>query len=348
MLHKNISVRVVDVSAEGDNLLFSAADGPRDAVFESQSSHGIGRRTWKFQFLATPEYLAAQRSWQPWLILSTGALLAALVAFFQSSATLRTINVERQVAERTAELRSANAQLSETAEKLEQSNIELKQFTYVASHDLQTPLRTIGGFVSLLQRKYSGQLDAEADDYIDRIVAGTKTMQTLLHDLLEYARFESAMRPMVQVNLSNVFDEVLQNSEAAVKDAQAVVTRSELPTVLGDRVQLVQLLQNLIGNALVYRSDEPPKVSIFAEEDAECWTISVKDNGIGIAQKHFERIFEVFRRLHTQDQYAGTGIGLATCRRIVERHGGKLWLTSQEGKGSTFFFSIPKRGTDEC
>lgn len=241
--------------------------------------------------------------------------------------------LEQRVAERTSELARAN-------EALERSNVELQQFAYIASHDLQTPLRGIAGFAQLLQEEYHCRLDDNADAYIERIVAEAKQMKALINDLLTYSRLESRARPFRPTDLAQVFDEVIALLEPSIVDSRGEVTRGDLPIVAGDASQLLHLLQNLIENALKYHDAEPPRVHVRAQRSGSEWTISVRDNGIGIDPKHHERIFEVFRRLHTQEQYPGTGIGLAVCRRIVTRHGGRIWLESAVGRGSEFFFTL--------
>ena len=343
--HKDIWVRIIDTSAPlGEQLLYEEVDSALMTESTLQYIHPleIGGRTWALQFFASPGYIRSRRDWQPWLILIIGGLLAALIAALFWNSARRAAVVERRVEERTAELSAVNTRLTHATSKLEQSNLELKQFAYIASHDLQSPLRSIGGFASLLKQDYEGQLDESADDYIERIIRSTGRMQTLLHHLLEYSRLDSEIRPFSKVSLNDVYENVLEELRPNVQAIKAEVYRGELPTVLGDEVQLFQLFQNLLGNALKYYKNIPPSISVIAEEKTEMWEIAIKDNGIGIAEQHHDRIFEVFRRLHTQNAYAGTGIGLAICRRIVERHGGTIWLTSQAGKGSTFYFSLKK------
>jgi PAS domain S-box-containing protein len=232
------------------------------------------------------------------------------------------------------ELRIAN-------EALEQSNLELQQFAYIASHDLQTPLRSIAAFAQFLQKDYQGQLDEQADDYIERMVEGVKHMQTLITDLLAYSRIESRATPFQAVDLNEVCMNTVNLLRAVIEESSGEVTFEDLPTVKGDSTQLAQLLQNLISNGLKYHGRKPPRVHVTAEQIDQTWTISVKDNGIGISQEFHEKIFEIFRRLHADSEYAGTGIGLAVCRRIVQRHGGRIWVDSEPDQGSTFYFTIP-------
>ena len=247
--------------------------------------------------------------------------------------------LERRVAERTAELARAN-------EALEQSNLELRHFAYIASHDLQTPLRGINGFAQLLQEDYRGRLDPTADDYLERIVLESTRMKSLITDLLTYSRVESRARPFQPTDLNRVADEVIGLLAPSIEDSNGRVTRDDLPVVAGDASQLIHLLQNLIENGLKYHGEEPPHVHVRAVQDGGEWIISVRDNGIGIAPEHHERIFDVFRRLHTQEEYPGTGIGLAVCRRIVARHGGRIWLQSRVGEGSEFLFTLTDQERD--
>jgi signal transduction histidine kinase len=231
------------------------------------------------------------------------------------------------------------------ADALERSNMDLQQFAYVTSHDLQAPLRSISGFVQLIQQTYQGRLDAEADDWIARTVASAQQMQTMIRDILLWSRIDSRSRPFEPVPLDEVFQEAVIGLASSIRDAGATVTADALPTVPGDRSQLVNLLQNLIGNGLKYQGDAAPVVHVSADRAEGRWSISVRDNGIGIEPQHHERIFEMFRRLHTQKDYPGTGIGLAICRRVVDRHGGAIWVTSVPAEGSAFHFSIPDQET---
>ena len=224
---------------------------------------------------------------------------------------------------------------------LERTILDLRQFAYAASHDLRTPLRSISGFAQLLQKKYTGRLDEEAGDWIARVVAGAHRMERLIEDLLSYARLESQDRHFVPVDCAAVLDDVVQLLESEIRDTRAEVTSSALPTIMGDQVQLVQLFQNLIGNGIKYHGARPPRIHVSAQRQDGAWVFSVSDNGIGIEPEQHQRIFEIFRRLHTQREYPGTGIGLAVCRRIVERRGGSIWVESEPGQGTTFFFTIP-------
>jgi signal transduction histidine kinase len=234
--------------------------------------------------------------------------------------------------------------LRQTLAELKRSNAELEQFAYISSHDLQEPLRMVASYVQLLERRYKGKLDADADDFIAYAVDGATRMQTLINDLLTYSRVGTRGKHFKPTNCSAVLDQTLANLEMAIEESGAVVTHDALPTVMADASQLVHLFQNLIGNAIKFRGQEPPRVHVSAKQKEDEWVLSVQDNGMGIDSQYAERIFQVFQRLHTRTDYPGTGIGLAVCRRIVERHGGRIWVESEPGKGSTFYFTIPVKG----
>ncbi|MBE9183709.1 response regulator [Microcoleus sp. LEGE 07076] len=239
----------------------------------------------------------------------------------------------------------ANRQRAESAllksnQELARSNAELEQFAYVASHDLQAPLATIASYAQLLEKRYKDQLDSQASKFIGNIVQGCTRMQTLIDDLLEYSRVGRSQKAFQPTDCNHAVQHAIANLQGAICDSQAVVTYSELPSVIGDISQLVQLFQNLVSNAIKYCHDVPPVVHITAAKQKENWLFSVSDNGIGIARQHQERIFQIFQRLHTPREYSGTGIGLAICQKIVQRHGGCIWVESQPGQGSTFHFTL--------
>jgi hypothetical protein len=241
--------------------------------------------------------------------------------------------LEQRVAERTQELLRSN-------EALRQSNDDLNQFAYAASHDLQEPLRMVALYSQLLQRKYLGKLDANADQYISYVVGGARRMEMLLKDLLTYSQTgSSAEGPAETVDFTDVIRKVLLNLQASVEQSGAMITWDAIPAVHAHEIRLVQLLQNLVGNAIKYRGEDAPRIHISAEWQETEWVLSVQDNGIGIAPEYAQQIFKIFKRLHGQD-YPGTGIGLAICQRIVETYGGRIWVES-EGKGSRFHFTLP-------
>jgi len=244
--------------------------------------------------------------------------------------------------------REAEKQLADKVEELARSNRELEQFAYVASHDLQEPLRMVANYTQLLADRYQEKLDANAEKYIRYAVDGAVRMQTLIQDLLAYSRVGRRGLHLKTVDANLAVDEALQNLRTAIEESQAVVSHDRLPCIVADNSQLVQLFQNLIGNAIKFCGPEPPAVTISARNTADHWIFSVLDNGIGIAPEHAETIFVIFQRLHTHAEYPGNGIGLAICKKIVEQHGGKIWVESELGKGSTFHFILPitKPGTE--
>ncbi|MEP7136153.1 MAG: PAS domain S-box protein [Chloroflexota bacterium] len=228
-------------------------------------------------------------------------------------------------------------------EELQRSNTELEQFAYIASHDLQEPLRAVAGMVQLLQQRYQGQLDERADEYIGHAVEASGRMQTLINDLLELSRVGRLGRSFSTTDMEQTLKHALVNLQSTLQESQAEIAHDPLPTLLGDEIQLTQVLQNLIANALKFRGARPPHIHVSAEKIEQRWRFAVRDNGIGIEAQYFERIFLVFQRLHTRREYPGTGIGLALCKKIIERHGGQIWVESQPGQGSTFYFTIPER-----
>jgi signal transduction histidine kinase len=234
----------------------------------------------------------------------------------------------------------AESALLKSNQELARSNAELEQFAYVASHDLQAPLATIASYAQLLEKRYKDQLDSQAHKFIGNIVQGCTRMQTLIDDLLEYSRVGRSQKPFQMIDCNQVIEQAIANLQGVISDTQAVITYSELPVVMGDISQLIQLFQNLIGNAIKYRKATSPAVCIAVCKQENNWLFSISDNGIGIAQQHQERIFQIFQRLHTQKEYSGTGIGLAICQKIVERHGGSIWVESEPDRGSIFHFTI--------
>jgi PAS domain S-box-containing protein len=231
------------------------------------------------------------------------------------------------------------------AEQLARSNAELERFAYVASHDLQEPLRMVASFTKLLSQRYSGKLDETADRYINYAVDGSKRMQALIIDLLAYSRVNSKELDLQETRCEAAVLDAMRNLKLAIDESGASVYWDPLPSLLLDHSQFTLLFQNLLGNAIKFRRDnEPPRVHISAADTGAEWTFSVNDNGIGIEPRHAGKVFQIFQRLHTRVEYPGTGIGLAVCKKVVERHGGKIWMDSEPGVGSTFHFTIPKPG----
>lgn len=252
-----------------------------------------------------------------------------------------TLNILDDLSEEKRRADEARDAIAEKNAELTRSNDELEQFAYVASHDMQEPLRTVGGSVSVLARKYQGRLDPDADELIRFAVDGTKRMQRLIEDLLAYSRVGTRGAPARPVSAEGALARTLAGLQGAIGEAGGAVTHDALPMVLADEGQLVQLLQNLVGNALKFRSAAPPRVHVSATREGDFWRFHVADNGIGIEKQYHDRIFVIFQRLHQREAYPGTGIGLAIAKKIVERHGGRISLDSEPGRGTTFHFTLP-------
>jgi len=240
------------------------------------------------------------------------------------------------------ERKHSEALLQEKLLELQRSNEDLQQFAYVCSHDLQEPLRVISNYTQLLARRYSDKLDQDANDFIDFTVDATRRMQELINDLLLYSRVDTKGKEFVSTDCSQIVAMALANLKVAITESAAVIEFDELPIVGADSSQLLQVFQNLIGNAIKFRSDANPVITVSAEDAGKNWLFSVKDNGLGFDMKYGERIFVIFQRLHTKEMYPGSGIGLAVCKKIIERHGGSIWAESEPGKGAKFSFTMPK------
>ncbi|OHC68665.1 MAG: hypothetical protein A2045_09540 [Rhodocyclales bacterium GWA2_65_20] len=249
--------------------------------------------------------------------------------------------LERRVVERTAELDETNRRLAQQAQELARSNADLEQFAYVASHDLQEPLRMVASYTQLLARRYRGRLDADADEFIEYAVDGALRMQRLIDDLLAFSRVSRRGGKFAPTALDDVMPQVLKNLKAAIDETGASIRVDALPTVCADAMQMELLLQNLVGNAIKFRGTAAPDIHVGAARQEAAWEITVTDRGIGIEPKDAEKIFVIFQRLHTAADYPGTGIGLAVCKRIIERHGGRIWVVSAPGRGATFHFTLP-------
>ncbi|NQU71146.1 MAG: PAS domain S-box protein, partial [Rhodospirillales bacterium] len=235
-------------------------------------------------------------------------------------------------------------QLTDQADELQRSNSDLEQFAYIASHDLQEPLRMISGYCQLLQRRYKDKLDQDANEFIEFAVEGAGRMQRLISDILMYSRVGTRAKPLEQIPCQEILDGALANLQVVIEETGAVITSDELPEIMGDRSQLGQLFQNLLGNALKFRGDKTPEIHVSATQADKGWEISVSDNGIGIEPEHRDRIFLIFQRLHTRAEYEGTGIGLAVCQKIASRHGSALTVDASESGGSKFIFNLPGSG----
>ncbi len=230
--------------------------------------------------------------------------------------------------------------MRQQTEELERSNRELEEFAYVAAHDLQEPLRMVSNHIQLLARRYRGRLDQDADEFIDFAMEGANRLRSLISDLLAYSKVGASGKTFASVELEGVFEQVMTNLRRAIEEGRVTISHDPLPMVLGDGEQMTQLLQNLIDNSIKFHGKEPPRVHVGARQLSEKWLVFVRDNGIGIAPQYTEKVFVIFQRLHSRDDYPGTGIGLAICRKIIERHGGHIWVDSEPGKGATFYFTL--------
>jgi PAS domain S-box-containing protein len=268
--------------------------------------------------------------------------------FSETQLMTEILNIFAARAAAEIERQQSEIELQRQKQDLARSNDELQQFAYVASHDLQEPLRMITSYLDLLERRYKGQLDAKADMFIGYAVDGASRMQILINDLLNYSRVGRQERNFEAVDCDPIYAQVLANLQVAISTNKAIVSADPLPRVYGNSSQLTQLFQNLIGNAIKFRSQEPPQIEINVRSIEGWWLFSVRDNGIGIENEYLDRIFVIFQRLHGKTEYPGTGIGLAVCKKIVERHGGNLWVESQPDRGSTFYFTLPPLSNTLC
>ena len=319
----------------------------RPSQFHQQSKCQIAGRSWNLNFGSRSDWVESRRATfaAPYII--SGTVLALLLGSLFHSTTERTLKIQQQVKHRTAELEQANYLISQQKNTLssaklvlEASNNQLKEFAYAASHDLQTPLRGVSNYAHFLMEDYGNELDETANDYITRIIESADRMRLLIKHLLEYSQVESQQATIRSTDLNVIFRDVLQLLESEIEAAGAQITCDELPTVGCDPEQISQLFRNLLTNALKYRSETRLQIRVFANV-GDMWTVSIQDNGIGIEQQFHSQIFDIFRRLHTQQEYPGTGIGLALCRRIVQRHGGEITVQSAPGQGAIFAFTIP-------
>ncbi len=362
--HSDMNIRITDRASAGQAIDEKQIYGPPIATTtmhlglpSAERTFKFASRDWKIHFTASPEFVTELRGWQAWAMPIGALLLIGLFSTFVLVSTGRNLEVSNMVQDQTHELRvktealeASNTQLARTNDKLAEinkelarSNKELQDFAFVASHDLQEPLRAITSFSQLIEEKFGDQFDEEAREYFDFIVDGGRRMQELLMGLLAFSRVRTRGLPMEMTDSNTAFEDAVYNLLTFIAEEGAEVTKSDLPTVRADPSQLVQVIQNLISNAVRYRkADVPVHVHVDAVDENGEWLFSVSDNGIGIEKEHLDRIFVIFQRLHTRAEFAGTGIGLAITKRIIERHHGRIWAESELGKGSTFYFTLPK------
>ncbi len=331
---EDLVVRVTDVTEERGLLMTGPGPGQVAADALSWTAwHGVGGRRWRIDVLTAGP---APASWAGWVVLAVGLGWTALLVAYVLDARAQAVRVDRLVRERTAELARA-------VDELERSNLELRRFAYVASHDLREPLRTVATFSELVEA--DPRLDERARGYLGRVSAAARRMQGLVSELLSLARLEQRIEPFTDVCLNEAVHAAVDDLAAEIAQSGATVRVAPLPTALCDRVQMVQVFQHLLSNALKFRRPGvPPEIVVEGRTTPEGCEVIVRDNGIGVAPRDRERIFEIFQKLHPDDRYPGKGVGLATCRRIVERHKGRIWVESRLGEGSTFHVFLPGRG----
>ena len=336
---------VADRLAELDDVISRRRVGAPASIVEDVRESGAGRKSVvalrdELNELHGQASLAASRYRQhgPSETYIRAALIIAGLMLAGGLSTVSDRSVRREIAVRE----TIEAELRERQTELARSNAELEQFAQIASHDLQEPLRMISGYTQLLRRRYADKLDADANTFIGYAVDATKRMQALINDLLSFSRVSSHAKPLESVDLQAALADTLRDLEVRIEDTCATVTHEPLPTVRADPVQMRQLLLNLIGNGMKFHPPErKPEVRVSAALEGKEWRFGVTDNGIGIDARYFNNLFQIFKRLHSREEFPGTGIGLAVCKKIVERHGGRIWVESVLGQGSTFHFTLP-------
>ncbi len=282
-------------------------------------------------------------------------LLSCALLGWVSQITRNALNAERDRVDELDKLNSGleaeieqrkkvEKALKDATVKLTSSNTDLQRFAYVASHDLQEPLRAVAGFLTLIAKKHKGTLDEESEVWINHAVEGSQRMRTLINDLLAYARVESRGGELTLTDLNSSLRQAQKDLRVAIEESETEIVSNQLPTLRADGSQITQVFQNLIGNAIKFQSDKKPHVEVQAKLEGDEWLFTVQDNGIGFESEHVDRIFIIFQRLHGREDYKGTGIGLALCKKIIERHGGRIWAESEQGKGSKFSFTLPNKG----
>lgn len=290
------------------------------------------------------EALTKQRRWEAELVHRTRSGEKVIInsrwspKLDQEGRLARVLEINENITDR----KEAEEKLIAMTNSLKRTNEELRQFAYVASHDLQEPLRVVGNYTQLLEKRYKEKLDEKGTRFMNHIVEAVRRMRGLINDLLSYSRIETRGGEKKEASSDKMLDQALDNLSMGIEESGATITRDELPVIVADRGQMARLFQNLVSNAIKFRGENPPEIHVSARETDEGWLFSVKDNGIGISMEYSDKIFQIFQQLHPNSEYKGSGIGLAICKRIIERHGGEIWVESEPGAGSCFYFTIPK------
>lgn len=351
---KNIGLNIYDSSINGETLIYSSVHEPVSHVLAWDNVINVAGRKWHLQLMPTENYLNNLRGWEEWAVPLCSVLLMGLLGSLLLIVTGRATMIETVVALRTTELKISNQNLiREIAEReaieeelafhvkeLASTNAELEQFAYIASHDMQEPLRMIVSYLHLLEQQYKQDLDVNAQQFITYATDSAIRLQELIRNLLNYSYLGKKNYLLTAVDSEQILEQVLQNLSVAIKDSGAIITHDPLPIVMAESSQLLQLFQNLIGNAIKFNQNSPILIHINAQKKKGSWVFSIQDNGIGIDPENFSRIFVLFQQLHN-DNFPGSGIGLAVCKKIIEHLGGKIWVASKLEKGSIFYFSLP-------
>jgi PAS domain S-box-containing protein len=325
----------------GTSMRLHVTDGDR-SIFDEMLKNSLQTACQgELALKAGEETLPVQLSLSPVRSEEMDYIVIVIMDLTEQKKAEKILRNHKEILEEIVEKRTE--ELKRLSDELKRSNEDLKQFASAASHDLQEPLRGVEGFINLLKKRYKGKLDEKADEFIDYVVDDVKRMQMLIRDLLEYSRVSAKSKVFSPANCSVSLEQALSNLRAAIDESGAIVTYDLLPTVMGNDAQLSRLFQNLIGNAIKFRGKEPLKIHLSAHREGDEWIFSIRDTGIGIAPEQAERIFLIFQRLHSRQEYPGTGIGLAICKRIVEQHGGRIWVESKPGTGAAFYFTIPEK-----
>ncbi len=330
-------------SETAENLIYSTATPRPKTEFTLRKEVEVKQRKWHFVWRSTLAFERKSASNEPFIILISGLLFTGLFGLLLVMLGRRNETVERMVEMRTAELTEREANLAQVIDKLTQSNAELERFAYVVSHDMQEPIRAVANFSSLLWHQYENKLDPAGKKYLTIITDSAKRLQAMVSDLLEYARVGQGARAHERTDAMLLMQYVLDNLKVTIDEHDAVVAYENLPVFMGYPVQFMSLMQNLINNAIKYQpAGARPQVDVSATDQGDHFLFAVRDNGIGIDPANADRIFEPFKRLHTYQDYSGTGLGLAVAKKIVDNHGGRIWVESKQGEGSTFFFTVMK------